>query len=404
VRANAFIEVYTTFLRLGLVAFGGPTAHLALFRTVFTKQRAWLSEARFDSVMALCQFLPGPGSSQTAAAIGWERAGRAGALAAMAGFATPSLVLMGFAGWGVTAFADLVGSGVIGGLLSAAAAVVANAVLAMAQRQAASLAGTVVAGLTFITVVAAGLSAVPLAAVQPAMIVLGGLAGAVVFKNADPGGDQGGDPGGGRARREPGRGRDAVVWLAAFAALLAGLPFLAAGGDAAALADTAYRAGALVFGGGHVVLPLLQAGAVPELVDQERFLAGYGLAQAIPGPLFTFAAFLGAATAETPLEAAAYALLAGAMIFAPGLLLVYAALPAWSRLQTDKRARSAIAGAAAAVTGVLAAALIDPVLLAVPREPAAFAILTAAFFALRWGGVAPPLVILAAGLAGWTLL
>lgn len=388
-------EVYATFTKLGLVAFGGPAAHLALFRTVFTAERGWLSEARYDALMALCQFLPGPGSSQTAAAIGYERAGRLGALAALIGFATPSLILMGLAGWGVTAFADVIGSGVIGGLLAAAAAVVANAVLSMARSQAASLPGAVIAALAFMLVLAASLAPVPLAVVQPAVIALGALAGVCTMRPAAP-------PA--RGGQKPDGARQAWIWLAVFAAGLIALPLIAGTGEAALLADTAYRAGALVFGGGHVVLPLLEAGAVPDLVDKERFLAGYGLAQAIPGPLFTFSAFLGAAAAETPLQAAVFAALAGLSIFAPGLFLVYAALPVWDRLQDVGWARAAIAGAAAAVTGVLGAALIDPVLLAVPREIAAYAILAAGFASLRWARLSPPLVIAASGLAGWLLL
>ncbi|MEQ8405722.1 MAG: chromate efflux transporter [Oceanicaulis sp.] len=387
-------EVYATFTKLGLVAFGGPAAHLALFRTVFTHERGWVSEARFDTLMALCQFLPGPGSSQTAAALGHERAGRLGALAAMAGFATPSLILMGLAGWGVTVFAELIGSGVIGGLLAAAAAVVANAVLSMVRTQAASPAGAGIAAAAFALVLSTSLAPVPLAVIQPVVIALGALAGALAMRAPNNARSD-------SARKGVGQ---TIGWLAVFAVPLAGLPLLAGAGEAALLADTAYRAGALVFGGGHVVLPLLGAGAVPELIDQERFLAGYGLAQAIPGPLFTFAAFLGAAAAETPLQAAGYAALAGLSIFAPGLLLVYAALPVWDRLQSARGARAAIAGAAAAVTGVLGAALIDPVVLAVPREVAAYAILSGAFIALRWGKFAPPLVIAASGAAGWLAL
>lgn len=395
VRAGTVIEVYTTFLKLGFVAFGGPAAHLALFRTVFTRERGWVGEARYDTLMALCQFLPGPGSSQTAAALGHERAGRAGAAAAMIGFATPSIMIMGLAGWGLMAFQDLIGPGITGGLLAAAAAVVANAVISMARSQAASLAGAMIAAGAGLAVLLAGLTTLPVAAVQPLAIGLGALAGAFTLKQAAPA----------RAAAPGGAGAGgALLWLGVFAALLIALPLLAGTGEAGRLADTAYRAGALVFGGGHVVLPLLEAGAVPELVDEERFLAGYGLAQAIPGPLFTFSAFLGAAAAETPAEAAGYALLAGAMIFLPGLLLVYAMLPVWNRLERLTFARRAIAGAGAAVTGVLAAALVDPVLPAVPREAEAAAILAAAFVMLRWGRVPPPLVIALSGVSGWLLL
>lgn len=391
VRVNAVFQVATVFFSLGCVAFGGPAAHLALFREVFTQKRAWLDAQRYDELMALCQFLPGPGSSQTAAAIGWVRAGPIGALAAMAAFAAPSLLIMGLAGWGLTAFVGEARNDAIGGLLAGAAAVVAGAVLSMARSQAATPAGAGIAAASFLVLLAAGASPLPLTAVQPGVIALGALAGGLWLCG----------PHETRPDRKsrPGAIRAGLAWLSLFVVLLAGLPLLAGTGEAGRLADTAYRAGALVFGGGHVVLPLLEAGAVPDLVDEQSFLAGYGLAQAIPGPLFTFAAYIGAAAAETPLEAAAYGLIAAGAIFAPGLILVYAALPVWGRLKGSRRARGALKGAAAAVTGVLAAALVDPVLLAVPRQPAAYGILAAAFLALRLKAP-PPLVMLGCALGG----
>ncbi|MFP4519193.1 MAG: chromate efflux transporter [Oceanicaulis sp.] len=396
VRARRVFEVYAVFTTLGLVGFGGPAAHLALFRTVFTQKRRWLDAARYDSLVALCQFLPGPGSSQTAAAVGWERAGRLGALAAILGFATPSLILMGLAGWGAAAFADRLDRGVIGGLLAGAAAVVAGAVMSMARTQAATPARAAIAGIAFALVLGATLSPVPLAAVQPGVVALGALGGFAVL------GRRGSGPS--ASRRTPAPWRGVMVWLFLFTGLLIALPWLAQTGEAGRLADTAYRAGALVFGGGHVVLPLVQAGAVPALIEEETFLAGYSLAQAIPGPLFTFSAFLGAAAADTPLQAAAYGLIAGLAIFAPGLFLVFAVLPVWNRLEAMAGASAAVAGASAAVTGLLGAALIDPVLLAVPASLAGYVILAGALIALRALKAPPPLVIVACGLAGWGLL
>lgn len=395
VRVNAVFQVAAVFFSLGFVAFGGPAAHLALFREVFTQKRAWLDARRYDELMALCQFLPGPGSSQTAAAIGWVRAGPLGALTAMAAFAAPSILVMGLAGWGLTAFVGEAGSGAVGGLLAGAAAVVAGAVLSMARRQAATPVAAAIAAASLVVLLAAGASPLPLAAVQPGVIALGALAGGLWLSGAQES----------RPDFASGSGaiRAGLAWLSVFVVLLAGLPVLAGTGEAGRLADAAYRAGALVFGGGHVVLPLLEAGAVPDLVDEQTFLAGYGLAQAIPGPLFTFAAYIGAAAADTPLEAAGYVLLAVGAIFAPGLILVYAALPVWGRLKDSRRARGALRGAAAAVTGVLAAALVDPVLPAVPREPAAYGILAVAFLALRFRAP-PPLVMLGCALAGWLAL
>ncbi|XBQ16302.1 MAG: chromate efflux transporter [Oceanicaulis sp.] len=395
VRSGTLAEVFFVFLRLGLVGFGGPAAHLALFRTVFTGERRWLEPAAYDELMALCQFLPGPGSSQTAAAVGWVRAGPLGGVVAMTAFALPSLAIMGLAGWGAVAFAELIGTGLLAGLLAAAAGVVANAVLTMARTQAASVPGAVIAFAAFAVVLFAGGFEWPLTGVQPAMILLGALAG-LAFAAAPGPAEEGAVRGGGR--------RGAIAALVVFAGLLAGLPLVAGEDRALMLADAVYRAGALVFGGGHVVLPLLEAGVVPDLVEEEAFLAGYGLVQAVPGPLFTFSAFIGAAAADGPAQALGYAALAAASIFLPGLLLVYAALPFWAQLKSSAAARRALSGAASAVTGILAAALIDPVIVSVPAEPIAYLIAIAAFLALRFIKAPPPLVVLACGAAGFVLL
>ena len=389
--------VFWAFFRLGLIAFGGPAAHLGLFRETLVRRDRWVSEAVYDEILALCQFLPGPGSSQTAAALGWMRAGPLGALAALTGFALPAAAIMGMAGYGVAAHGDLIPDGVRAGLLAAAAAVVGAAVVSMASSQARRPAGAGLAVFGLAATLASSASAMPLAMVQPGVIALAAVFGAWMLRPANQA--QIAEP----APRK-GRARGALMALAVFTAGLSLLPLIAGEGRLFALADAVFRAGALVFGGGHVVLPLLEAGTVPEFLDQETFLAGYGLAQSIPGPVFTFAAFLGAAAGEGAASALLYAGVAVVAIFAPGLLLVFAVLPAWARLKANVYAAGALAGAAACVTGILAAAFIDPVLTSLPADWRAYAIAAAGFVALKGAKAAPPFVVGACALAGWLVL
>ena len=390
-------RVFLTFIRLGLIGFGGPAAHLGLFRETLVRRAGWVSERVYDELLALCQFLPGPGSSQTAAALGWVKAGPVGAIAALTGFALPSVMIMGLAGYGAAAHADLIPDGVRTGLLAAAAAVVGAAVVSMAQSQARRPAAAGLAVFGFAATLAGAATALPLAAVQPCVIALGAALGAALLRGAHRGG---------HAEPAPRKGRPRGAWIA-LGLVLAGLlilPVSAGEARVAALADAVFRSGALVFGGGHVVLPLLESGTVPEFVDRETFLAGYGLAQSIPGPVFTFAAFLGAAAGDGPAGAAVFAVVAVLAIFTPGLLLVFAVLPAWARLKQNAAAAGALAGAAAAVTGILAAAFINPVLTSLPADWTAYALAAAGFAALRLLNASPPLVVAACAGAGWLAL
>ena len=388
-------RIFGVFLRLGLTAFGGPMAHLALFHEEFVKRRRWLDEAAFADLVALCQFLPGPASSQTGLAIGYLRAGRRGAAMAWLGFTAPSAAVMTLLAYGFA----LGGSGEAPAWLHAlklvAVAVVAQAAWTMGRglwtdgrRTAIGMASAVV------------LLLLPVPAVQLAVIGAGAAAGRWWITAGPSTGAAASGPGpacaGGRGARRAG-----ALLLAAFAASLVVLPAAAefSGLPALAVFDSFYRAGALVFGGGHVVLPLLQAEVVaPGWVEDDVFLAGYGAAQALPGPLFTIAAFLGANVPVFP-NPVTGALVALAAIFAPSFLLVPGLLPFWSRLRERSGVRSALAGVNAAVVGLLLAALYDPVFTGSVRNAADLAWVLGAFgllFHLRW----PPWLVVGLAAAG----
>ena len=389
---SAAWEVFVVFLRLGLTSFGGPVAHLGYFREAFVARRRWLSEQAYADIVALCQFLPGPASSQVGMVVGLSRAGYLGALAAWIGFTLPSAVALIVFALGLSRYGSLIPAGALHGLKVAAVAVVAQAVWGMAR----SLCPDA-PRITLMALAAVAVSLVPSPACQLGVMVAAGLIGARRFRS------------GTAVPHEPlsvpvGHGV-ALLCLGAFAALLVGLPFAArASGDhAVALFDAFYRAGALVFGGGHVVLPLLQAAVVPPgWVDNDTFLAGYGAAQAVPGPLFTFAAFLGAAGTSTPNGWAGGALCVIA-IFAPSFLLVFGALPFWERLRRHGATRAALAGVNAAVVGLLLAALYHPVWTSAVLTPPDFALALLALVALAVWRVPPWAVVLACALAGWGL-
>ncbi|SFJ22162.1 chromate efflux transporter [Albimonas pacifica] len=378
-------EVFAVFLRLGLTSFGGPVAHLAFFREALVRRRGWLDEAAYAELIALCQFLPGPASSQAGLALGLLRAGLPGALAAWAAFTLPSALLLAVFAAGVGA-TDVAGAGWLAGVKAAAVAVVAQAALGMGRslapdrpRQALAAAAAALALLA------------PGVAGQIGAIALGAVFGLL----ARPAGAGAAAPAGAPLRAPLSRAAGAAC-LGAAALLLAGLQLLAGLGPLAAQFDAFYRAGALVFGGGHVVLPLLEAETVGRgWVDAETFVAGYGAAQAVPGPLFTFAAFLGQAS-----QGVAGAVVALVAIFLPGALLVVGALPFWAGLRARPRARAALAGVNAAVVGLLLAALYDPVFARGAAEPAGFVIALAAWVALTAWKVSPPLVVLGAALLG----
>ncbi|MDX6748530.1 chromate efflux transporter [Geminicoccaceae bacterium 1502E] len=389
------LEVFRVFLVLGLTSFGGPVAHLGYFREAFVVRRRWLSEHAYADLVALCQFLPGPASSQVGMAVGLLRAGYPGMLAAWTAFTLPSAILLVAFAYGAGTLEASAGTGWIQGLKAAAVAVVAHALLGMARSLAPDRERATIAVLGMI-----GAMLVPTAAGQVLVILLAGLAGLAWLRPGTAGPAEEDEALAVAVRR-----RTALLFLAAFFALLLVLPLLASAGDGnARLFDAFYRAGALVFGGGHVVLPLLQAEVVgPGMVDREAFLAGYGAAQAVPGPLFTFAAYLGTVMNVPPsgIAGAALALLA---IFLPSALLIAGSLPFWDRLRSAPLARRALAGVNAGVVGLLAAALYDPVFTEGIVSPPAMAVAAAAFVALAAWQAPAWLVVVTAGLAGFLVL
>ena len=384
--------VFLVFLRLGLTSFGGPVAHLGYFREELVVRRRWLSERNYADLVALCQFLPGPASSQVGMALGLARAGYPGALAAWLGFTLPSAVALILFALGLAHWGDAVPAGLLHGLKVVAVAVVAQAVWGMARSLCPDVPRT--------SLMAVAACAVLWWSSVWAQFLVLALAALVGLWTLAPG--QG-------AAHEPlpipvGR-RAGMAWLALFVALLLGLPWAAAVFPHAtlAVADAFYRAGSLVFGGGHVVLPLLQAELVPTgWVDQDTFLAGYGAAQAVPGPLFTFAAFLGASLQMGP-QGVWGALVCLLAIFAPSFLLVAGALPFWEGLRAHPRMRAALAGVNAAVVGLLVAALYQPVWTSAIHTPQDVALALLAGVALMAWKLPPWLVVAACAGAGWWL-
>lgn len=388
-------SVFLVFLRLGLTSFGGPVAHLGYFREAFVVRRRWLRDDAYADLVALCQFLPGPASSQVGMALGLQRAGLPGLLAAWCGFTLPSAVLLVAFALLVSGTPDLADAGWLLGLQAAAAAVVAQAVLGMARSLTPDRRRATIAAAAAIVVLL-----VPGPGPQVALIAVCGVVGAVWLRGvvAPPEDVADADV----AVRLP--RWVAVSALVAFAALLVAAPVAASGTGAVRLFGVFAQAGSLVFGGGHVVLPLLESQTVAtHLVGHADFLAGYGAAQAVPGPLFTFAAYLGAVADGSPsgLLGAAVALVA---IFLPAALLVIGALPFWHVLRALPWARRVLAGVNAGVVGLLAAALWDPVITEGVRSAPALALAVAAFTALtRWS--APPwAVVIGAGLLGAVVL
>ncbi len=388
--SGSSLGVFLVFLRLGLTSFGGPVAHLGYFRTEFVERRKWLSDRAYADLVALCQFLPGPASSQVGMAIGLQRAGVLGMAAAWAGFTLPSAVLLLAFSVGVSALGDLSQAGWVLGLKAAAVAVVAHAVLGMAKSLTPDARRATIA-----VAVMASVVLVPGSLTMLGALFMAGILGLLFCRpQHDPA--ESGDT-------FPVRIRPAVagISLAVFGLLLGGLPILTmlTGNATVGLFDIFYRTGSLVFGGGHVVLPLLEAETVQTgLVESGTFLAGYGAAQAVPGPLFTFAAFLGAVTTSGPggMAGASIALIA---IFLPSALLVLGVLPFWERLRRIVGVRRALMGVNAGVVGLLAAALYDPVFVEGVTGAASFLVAVLSFVALAsWKAPAWAVVFAAAGL------
>ena len=381
-------EVFNAFLKLGLTSFGGPVAHLGYFHEEFVVRRRWLEEASYADLVALCQFLPGPASSQVGLAIGLSRAGYAGALAAWAGFTLPSALLLVLFAYSLVPVEGLIGTGWLHGLKVAAVAVVALAVLGMAR----SLAPDRERGTLAVAAAAIALT-VPSAWGQIGAMALGGAVGAVLLR--------GGEPGAPASLPISVSRTAAVVALGLFFALLIALPLAVANLHSPALAyfDAFYRAGSLVFGGGHVVLPLLQAEVVPRgWVSNDAFLAGYGAAQAVPGPLFTFAAYLGASIGGWGV-----ALLCLIAVFLPSFLLVIGALPFWEAIRRIPIAQAALKGVNAAVVGLLLAALYHPVWTTGISNGRDFALGITAFVLLLLWQAPPWLVVMLSAVAGVAL-
>ncbi len=387
-----WLEVFWAFIKLGLTSFGGPVAHLGYFRTEFVERRKWLDEKSYSDLVALCQFLPGPASSQVGIALGQQRAGWLGSLMAWVGFTMPSALALILFAYGITQFSNLAASGAIHGLKVVAVAVVAQAVWGMAKslcpdRTRAALA-IFSALLTLMLPTWLG---------QVGAILACGLIGwwAVKLTHEEPVPHIG-----------FGVSKTAgVLALSVFFLLLIGLPLVVAATGSAlwALVEGFYRSGSLVFGGGHVVLPLLQGAVVPTgAVGNSEFLAGYGAAQAVPGPLFTFAAYLGAIM-QGQLSGWQGGLLFLLVIFLPAWLLVIGALPFWDALRQRAAIRSAMAGVNAGVVGILLSALYDPVWTSGIQGKTDFGVALAAFGLLVYARTSPVLVVIFGVGASWLL-
>ena len=383
-------RVFMAFLMLGLTSFGGPVAHIGYFREAFVARRCWIEDRAYADLVALCQMLPGPTSSQVGIGIGLAKAGLPGAVAAWVGFTLPSALVMVAFGYGIAAYEEAIPPGALQGLKVVAAAVVAQAVWGMARTLCPDAPRATVAVLAAIAAVLA-----PPVLGQVAVIAAGALAGLLFLR-----------PDAKAHHASLGIAVDkrlAVLFLALFLALLIALPVLVATwpSDALKLVDGFYRSASLVFGGGHVVLPLLQAEVVPPgWVANETFVAGYGAAQAVPGPLFTFAAYLGAVANIGP-GGVPGGLLCLAAVFLPSFLLVVGALPFWEALRRLAPAQRAMLGVNAAVVGLLGAAFYDPIWTGGIRTPADLALGLAAFMLLAFWKVPPWAVVILGALAGW---
>ncbi len=390
--AGSPLEVLLVFLKLGVSCFGGPIAHIGYFREEFVVRRRWLDEQAFVDLVALCQFLPGPASSQVGFSIGLMHAGYRGALAAWAGFTLPSAIVLVIFAYGTSALTGTAGSGLLHGLKLVAVAIVAQAVWGMARtlcpdRERASIA---VAAAMIILFSSSSFA-------QIGSIALGGLAGLWLCRGAPPNTT-------GHIAMPVSR-TVGVLGLTIFFVLLVGLPILQGllSWPGIALLDAFYRSGALVFGGGHVVLPLLrEAFVTPGWVSDNSFLAGYGAAQAIPGPLFTFAAYLGAVVKPSPHGIAGAALgLFG--IFLPGILILLGTLPFWDSFRKRADAQSVMRGVNAAVVGLLGAALYNPVWASAVKTPGDFAIALLGFALLTVWRAPPLLVVIVSALGAIAL-
>jgi chromate transporter len=380
---SSAVEVLLVFLRLGCSSFGGPVAHMGYFRKEFVERRRWVNEGTYAELLAVAHALPGPGSSQVGFAVGLLRGGWRGGLAAWVGFTLPSAVLMVAIAYGSALWASPAGARVFHGLQLVAVAVVAQAVVAMQRTLAPDWKRLLLAAAAMATVLL-----VPWSSVNLLVIVLAGLAGLALFRGRRFAGT-------GEAEIALSRSRGAVAASVFFVLLALGFVLRLSAQPLLAEFAAFYRSGALVFGGGHVVLPLLEHAIVDRgWVSQPTFLAGYGAAQAMPGPLFTFAAYLGAAMAPAP-QRVLYAAVGLAGIFIPGLLAMAAVLPFWGKLRGNAKLQAALLGVNASVVGILAAALVHPLWTSTVHSWRDVATAVAAFLLLNVRRVQPWMVVLA---------
>ncbi|RUS46928.1 chromate transporter [Cohnella sp. AR92] len=384
---RALLEVFAASAKLGLTSFGGPIAHLGYFRQEYVERRKWMDERSYADLVALCQFLPGPASSQVGIGIGVIRAGLLGGIIAWLGFTLPSVLILVLFALLMQGF-DIGSAGWIHGLKIVAVAIVAQAILGMGQKLTPDRYRVTIA------ILAASIALLwPSSATQILLIIGAGLIGIAAYGKRELGDSA--------DIAVPISRRAAIACLTIFFGLLFALPLLRqwVASDGFAMFDSFYRSGALVFGGGHVVLPLLEREVVPTgWVSEADFLAGYGATQAVPGPLFTFAAYLGAMRSGV-----IGALIATTAIFLPAFLLIVGALPFWNSLRRSKKAQGAFIGMNAAVVGILLAALYDPLWTSAILAPADFALAALLFILLVFWRTPPWLVVLA-GAAGGMLL
>lgn len=388
------LEVLLAFGKLGVTCFGGPIAHIGYFREEFVVQRRWLDEHAYADLVALCQFLPGPASSQVGFSIGLMRGGYLGGLAAWTAFTLPSAILLILFAYGANALQGPIGTGLLHGLKLVAVAIVAQAVWGMARTLAPDRERASIAAIAALIILFSSASVAQMGA-----IALGGVAGLWLCRAARPASTDEGH------MSIPVSRPVGFLCLAAFFLLLFGLPVLwtLSHFQGVALFDAFYRSGALVFGGGHVVLPLLREATVtPGWVSDDVFLAGYGAAQAVPGPLFTFAAYLGTVMKPLPhgIPGATISLIA---IFLPGILILISALPFWETFRRHARAQAVLRGVNAAVVGLLGAALYNPVWTTSVKGAGDFGIALVGFVLLTaWQ--TPPLVVVAISALGGIVL
>lgn len=389
---GSWLEVLWVSTRLGLTSFGGPIAHLGYFHDEYVARRKWLDEKSYADLVALCQFLPGPASSQVGIAIGIARAGIPGALAAWLGFTLPSALALTAFAFGISALGGSAATGWLHGLKVVAVAVVAQAVWSMARTLCPDRVRATLAVLaTLVTL------AWPSSAGQVLSIAAAGLIGWCFFPGSEVAPAS-------HMRFPIGKRLGVAAWILFFVLLFA-LPLLrqVAPSHTLEVFDSFFRVGSLVFGGGHVVLPLLQAEVVgPGWVTNEQFVAGYGAAQAVPGPLFTFSAYLGAVMNAAP-NGWSGAFLALVAIFLPSFLLIVGSLPFWDFLRSKSSFQSALRGINAAVVGLLLAALYNPVWISAIHTPADFALALVAFGLLALWKLPPWLVVVLTALGGEAL-